>query len=201
MERLQVFLRHYQREFRPRIADEDAWFVGQPSLALAISFAGRARDWRGKRLPHSNRLRAQQLQKAEVALLAAQPSFANCRSFDELLSIVSSCLKTIWTNPELFSYDTALRIGAKLGLTPEKVYLHRGTRIGARALGMDARVDFLTMNQLPSFLQVLEPREVEDFLCIFKDKFEVSGPHDVPTLSPNGCLANPAHPGYRRPRC
>jgi hypothetical protein len=173
--------------------------VGQPSLALAISLAGQARDWRGKRLPHSNRLRPKQLQRAEAALLAAQPSIAHCRSFDELLSIVSSCLKPIWTNPELFSYDTALRIGAKMGLTPEKVYLHRGTRIGARALGLDARVDFLIIDQLPSVLQVLEPREVEDFLCIFKDKLELSGSGDMQASSPNGCVAKRAHPRFRPP--
>jgi hypothetical protein len=34
-------------------------------------------------------------------------------------------------------YDTALRIGAKLKLFPTKVYLHAGTRLGARALGLD----------------------------------------------------------------
>jgi|ERR1035441_5750749 hypothetical protein len=201
MDRMQALLRHYQREFRPRIADEDAWFMGQPSLALAISLAGQAQDWRGKRLPHSNRLRPMQLRKAEASLLAAQPSIAHCRSFDELLGIVSSRLKTIWTNPELFSYDTALRIGAKLGLMPEKVYLHRGTRIGARALGLDARADFLRMDQLPSFLRVLEPREVEDFLCIFKDKFERSGPGDMQTSSPNEFEAKRAHPHRRRHPC
>ena len=39
---------------------------------------------------------------------------------------------------ELVVYDTALRIGARFGLEPEKVYVHRGTREGVRKLGLDA---------------------------------------------------------------
>jgi hypothetical protein len=198
---MQACLHCYRRDFRPRIDAEDEWFANQPSLALAISFAGLARDWRGKRLPHGNRLRPKELQKAEAVLLGAQGSIARCRSFDELLGVVSGCLKTIWRDPELFSYDTALRIGAKLGFTPDKVYLHRGTRVGARALGLDTRPSFLTMDQLPSFLQVLEPREVEDFLCIFKKEFGSYGVKGAPVPKLIGCVPIRVHRVSRRPRC
>ena len=37
---------------------------------------------------------------------------------------------------ELTVYDVAHRIGAYLQLEPDVVYLHRGTRIGARYLGL-----------------------------------------------------------------
>ena len=52
---------------------------------------------------------------------------------------------------------------------PERVYLHRGTRKGARALGLDWRADSLDPRVLPKELADLEPREIEDFLCIYKD--------------------------------
>jgi hypothetical protein len=50
---------------------------------------------------------------------------------------------------ELYVYDTALRIGAKLGVFPEKVYLHAGARIGVRNLGRDARKTALRIASLP----------------------------------------------------
>jgi hypothetical protein len=58
---------------------------------------------------------------------------------------------------ELYVYDTALRIGAKLGVFPEKVYLHAGTRIGVRNLGLDARRTALRMASLPRALRRLKP--------------------------------------------
>jgi hypothetical protein len=185
----------YRRKFRPRVDKEADWFAGQPSLALAISFAGLARDWRGKRLTHGNRLRPSQLQRAERALLAVQPRIARCRSFDELHGIVSRCLQPIWKNPELFSYDTALRIGVKLGLAPRKVYLHRGTRKGAHALGLSTKVGFLTIDQLPPELQVLEPGELEDFLCIFKDHLGLACGKKLDVMS-SACASSP-----RQGRC
>ena len=69
---------------------------------------------------------------------------------------------------ELYVYDTALRIGAKLNLLPNKVYLHAGTRSGAEALGFDGKATVLNVSDLPRELQKLEPHEIEDVLCIFK---------------------------------
>jgi hypothetical protein len=71
---------------------------------------------------------------------------------------------------ELYYYDTALRIGASLRLMPRRVYLHRGTRDGAHALGLACKADSLDPRDLPKALAVLEPREIEDFLCIYKDQ-------------------------------
>lgn len=66
-------------------------------------------------------------------------------------------------------YDTALRIGAKLGLEPERVYLHAGTRVGARALGLDWRAPSILSQDLPSQLRLLPAWQVEDLLCIYKE--------------------------------
>jgi hypothetical protein len=70
----------------------------------------------------------------------------------------------------LYTYDTALRIGAKLDLLPEKVYLHAGTRKGAKALGLDWKARALEVASIPDELHELEPREIEDFLCIYEEK-------------------------------
>jgi hypothetical protein len=55
---------------------------------------------------------------------------------------------------------------------PLKVYLHRGTRIGAENLGVSNGKDVLDMSELPKALQKMEPYQVEDFLCICKDELK-----------------------------
>ena len=66
-------------------------------------------------------------------------------------------------------YDTALRIGAKLGVEPKTVYLHRGTRSGAKALGIETNRPFIEVHEFPRQLRSLRPRELEDCLCIYKE--------------------------------
>ena len=55
---------------------------------------------------------------------------------------------------------------------PDRVYLHSGTREGARALGLAAERSFLPMDELPPELRRLKPREVEDLLCIYKGELK-----------------------------
>lgn len=98
-------------------------------------------------------------------------------------------LQLVSGSDELYVYDTTLRIGAKLGLLPKKVYLHAGTRVGAKALGFDGNARTLEISVLPKELRQLEPHEIEDALCIFKselsdDNFKVSEGN----VSKQGCV-------------
>jgi hypothetical protein len=69
---------------------------------------------------------------------------------------------------ELYVYDTSLRIGAYMGIWPQKVYLHAGTRKGAKALGFPSTARSIDPLAMPIEMSQLEPREMEDFLCIYK---------------------------------
>ncbi len=71
---------------------------------------------------------------------------------------------------ELYIYDVSLRIGSKLGLFPRKAFLHAGTRQGAKALGLNSQLPWLEMDSLPEWLRELQPYQVEDFLCCYKDR-------------------------------
>ena len=62
-------------------------------------------------------------------------------------------------------------IGAYLGVAPEKVYLHTGTRKGAKVLELNVASDCLEPDELPPPLRRLSPDDAENFLCIFKDAF------------------------------
>jgi hypothetical protein len=49
------------------------------------------------------------------------------------------------------------------------VYLHSGTRDGARALGLGRGRDTLRKHELPREFEELTAAEIEDCLCIYKD--------------------------------
>jgi len=101
----------------------------------------------------------------------------SCKSFTELLNLIESIIGNISGIGELYLYDTSLRIGAKLELFPKVVYLHRGTRIGAKKLaeakklGYDLKQKFLSCDKFPKELQELKPLEIEGFLCIYRNQF------------------------------
>lgn len=73
---------------------------------------------------------------------------------------------------ELTVYDTALRVGARFGLEPSRVYVHAGTRDGARALGFDGHRQYIEMDELPASSRRLRAREAEDMLCIYKKRLQ-----------------------------
>jgi hypothetical protein len=82
---------------------------------------------------------------------------------------VDAAVRSVRGIGELYAYDTALRLGAHLRLLPRHVYLHAGTRRGARALGLDHRAKSLATTSLPAALRRLRPHEIEDVLCIYED--------------------------------
>ncbi len=131
----------------------------QRTLRSAIRFAGLARV-RNKKHPHQRRLSRTTLQRACDSLLRNESKIRRCKSFDELHNLLGILLHRTEGVGELYIYDTASRIGAKLHLLPAKVYLHRGTRKGAQALGYDGRVPAVEVSDLPRELRRLKPYEI-----------------------------------------
>lgn len=159
-------VRAYIQDYREDAAAELKFFRKQPSLAKAIRVAALSITCDGKRHPHQRRLRAQVLRAAARGLRAAARLLQRCRSFAELHEIVRVKIRTIRGIGPLTVYDIATRVGGHLGLEPEIVYLHAGTSVGARVLGLDGGKT-LAPAALPSPFQILRPREMEDCLCIY----------------------------------
>ena len=91
-----------------------------------------------------------------------------CRDFEDLRSLVDNTIRVKGIG-DLTIYDFSLRIGAKLGLYPKAVYLHRGAISGAKALGLNYRQKSIPIKDIPEIISSnLEPYEIEDFLCICK---------------------------------
>jgi hypothetical protein len=159
-------VRAYITDYRADAAAELEFFRTRRSLMEAIDIATRSTMGNGKRHPHQRRLPSRVLRAAGRRLRAAAQTLRACRSFAALHDVIHDKIATIRGIGPLTTYDVATRIGSKLGLEPELVYLHAGTLVGARALGLDSG-DTLEPKALPSAFRLLRPREIEDCLCIY----------------------------------
>lgn len=169
MKRLDSSVKDYIRRHRKRKKAELTHFAQLGSIEEAITWAALGKDERGKRHPHQRRLTEINLHHSRYRLLAVRDKLESCQSFSDLLDLIQSESGRINGLGPLYCYDTALRLGAYIGFAPERVYLHAGTRDGAQALGLEASLESVDVKQLPESLQQLEPYEVEDLLCIYKD--------------------------------
>ncbi len=80
-------------------------------------------------------------------------------------------------------YDTATMLGCPNGVFPEAVYLHAGAAVGAEAIGVNgAVVEKSVFTAIYPAFEMLEPIQIEDFLCIYKKQLQ-----GETTESPIGC--------------
>lgn len=148
--------------------------VRQKKLAEVIEVTAKAIDENNKIHSHQRRVGRVKLNFFAEQLKLKEPEIKQAKNFDELISIVESvkCDRIAG----LTHYDTAIRIGAFLNFFPDKIYLHTGTRDGAKnLLGKTINKKFININELPKeFLEHdLTASEFEDILCIFKDNFKL----------------------------
>lgn len=160
-------VKDYIRRFRNKAAEELQFFQQQPSLEEAVELAALAQGPRG-RFKHQRRIPAGVLQTAASILSQHVLRIQHCQSFEELIHLIDKLIRPTRGIGELMVYDTALRIGAKLNIYPNQVYLHAGTREGARALGIEPSLTKVSTSSLPKAFLRLQPHEIEDCLCIYK---------------------------------
>jgi hypothetical protein len=135
---LDAIVRKYQRDNLAKAGRELDAFRAM-TFDDAVSHAGLAERFdprrnRWLRYDHQKRIPRASLEMVRKRLRKAP--LKRCSTFDELLSVVDEATRQIPKIGELMVYDTALRIGANLGVEPDRVYLHAGTRVGARKLGL-----------------------------------------------------------------
>jgi hypothetical protein len=165
----------YIEDYRDGARDLLRFYAQQPTVAAAIRAAALCHiDDVGTRSPHQRRRSQATLDASARTLIREGNRLQRCDSFDCLLNTVASLVADIPDLGELYSYDTALHIGARTKRLPDSVYLHAGTRLGAKALRLPYRQKSLDVASLPASLRVLKPYEIEDFLCIYKDRLHSS---------------------------
>lgn len=93
--------------------------------------------------------------------------------FDELYKTIKDEADKFYGIGRLTTYDTATCIGFELGLFPDKVYLHAGAAEGAKALGIrGSKVPKKQFVAICKSFEMLEPAQIEDFLCIYKKQLQ-----------------------------
>lgn len=158
----------YIREYRENARAEMRFFEIQRSRSAAIRKATLCDLPSGKRHPHQRRISRAVLEHVEAQLQAIGHKLAKATDFAALHRSVQEEIGGIKGIGPLTVYDITHRIGAHLRKAPERVYLHAGTRIGARVFGISG--DSLDPKLLPKSFSRLAPSEIEDCLCIYKDE-------------------------------
>lgn len=153
---------------RPKALKEMRFFEIQKSPSDAIRRAALCELPSGKRHKHQRRIPRALLEQVEGRLQAIGRKLARAESFTELHAAVNEEIGGIKGIGALTVYDIAHRIGAHFGKDPERVYLHAGTRVGARAFGISG--DSFDPKILSKEFLRLAPSEIEDCLCIYKDQ-------------------------------
>jgi hypothetical protein len=188
---LDEIVNDYIRSQRPYTGTEMMEFANEPSPSAAIRRAALCETKGGKRHDHQRRIPRWLLEHVEAKLQAIRRKLSSAADFDALHRLVEEEIGGLKGIGALTVYDIAHRIGAYFGKAPERVYLHAGVRVGARALGIGG--DSFDPKILPKPFARLAPSEIEDCLCIYKDEL-LGGARDNFRRS-SGCAVP------RRPRC
>jgi hypothetical protein len=173
----------YIRRFRDSARAEMREFEKEPNLTTAIRRAALCELPDRRRHPHQRRIPRKVLEEAELRLQAAERSLAKAPDFDSVHRLVKEMIGGIDGIGVLTAYDIAHRIGAYLERIPTRVYLHAGTRAGAKLLGIQG--DAFDPTILPSQFSRLSAAEIEDCLCIYKSELSGGQPQSIHHLS--GC--------------
>ncbi len=165
---LRQIVDHYIRNRRSRTSKELGRFRTAESLPAAVEMATECTNEQGKRHSHQRRIPGASL--AAMHRKVSALDLLKAKSFDALHAAIREATKTIHMIGPLTVYDVATRIGTYLDLAPDQIYLHTGTRDGAKALGLGAGRKSIDQAELPAEFGRLTAAECEDVLCIYKDE-------------------------------
>lgn len=177
-DRYNAIINHYQRKHEN--CDPVLARIENASSIDDVVRIATAQDKSVGKHSHQNLININTLSKFCDELLLKKEEIVSVKSFNELHTVISKCRDELRNNMdikgigELCVYDIALRIGFYLKLSPDAIYLHRGTRIGARRLLGKIRGGMILKDMLPNAFQKkgLSCAELEDILCIYKDHFQ-----------------------------
>jgi hypothetical protein len=165
----EAIVEHYRWGPRLKAMEELEYFEKLPSLEAAIDAVADARKENGALFNHQRHLEASTVEEVRRVLQANRDAIAKVADFDALIALIERLIGPVRGAKEMYIYDAALRLGAYLKKLPTRVYLHRGTRDGAEAIGIAVGRKWIEMEELPPAFAVLTAYEAEDVLCSYKD--------------------------------
>ena len=170
----------YINKYRVSARRELRFYAIQKTLGETIKYACLSLMPSGKRHYHQRRIPLVSLVEANRILQARLSDIQKCLIFAELHTLIDKNINSIHRIGELTVYDIAHRIGVKLGLEPDMIYLHAGTAQAAKFLFPIKNMCTLSKMDLPKPFHCLKPYEIEDCLCIYKENIKKIVQHAPP---------------------
>jgi hypothetical protein len=161
-------VRDYVARYRPVFQAELAHFSKTQPLQAAIMQAASAQGADGKRLSHQRRLLKGVIPQASMRLFRVASTLASAPDFASLHDVIETHLMGVRGVGNVYVYDTALRLGAFLGKSPTKVYLHAGSREGAKQILGPRAPMRASVSIFPPPFRNLHPHELENLLCLYR---------------------------------
>lgn len=169
------WIENYNQGIRPTVVRDHSHYSSKPTFEALMAAVEKCENHAGRRHSHQWRVAHDACIQTANNLRKSERAIRSCTSFAQLIEIVGEC--SVKGYAELSVYDTAVRIGAWLGIYPDYVYLHRGTRVGARMLGLPTNRQYLLISELPVPLQAVSADDAENILCIYAAHPERDGFH------------------------
>jgi hypothetical protein len=173
---LKELLKDYILHEGNALKNDKEFYLKSKNIKLTIMLACLSIESTGKKHSHQQRIEVDSLIKAGNKLLQFETEIESIKDFNELHIFILNKTKDISKFGELCSYDTTLRIGFNLGIFPEKIYLHAGAKTGAKNLKWITHNNIVDISEIPvkhSLLNILEPFEIENFLCIYNKQLKL----------------------------
>lgn len=124
---------------------------------------------------HQNRLKWQHTEREDAvkALVKAKIWESQYKDFEELYETVSNTISNLYRIGPLAVYDVTKRIGAALGIEPQKyVYVQRHALDGAKELLKEKLKIKVEKEKLDKFFNGLSAVHIENILCIMLPYFK-----------------------------
>lgn len=138
-------------------------------LKEAIEKAAKSIDQTNdnKMFSHQRRVGINKASEGYEQLKDKELDFRNCIIFEDIIVITDEVKNNTKRLGDLWSYDTALRIGFHLKIYPTDVYIQAGVKKGYfKLLNKKPRKRKVPRIKFP-MLDELEVYEIENFLCIW----------------------------------
>ncbi|WP_445454964.1 hypothetical protein [Flavobacterium sp. HNIBRBA15423] len=119
-----------------------------------------------KMFSHQRRVGKETAKEGYGLLKLKEAAIAKCQTFEDIMVITDEVMIQVDRLGLLWSYDTALRIGFQKKVYPKNVYLQAGVKKGYKKIfNQNPKNRFVEKDMFPIEFQVLEPYEIENFLC------------------------------------
>jgi hypothetical protein len=169
---LESAIKHYVKEHLAELEEVKKWYNKKLTLEKAIKEASLGQILRfGKKKMDSHQYRVgyENCELGYEELMKYKNEIIKAKSFEDLFEITEKIRIKVNRIGDLWSYDTALRIGFNMGFEPKEVYLQSGVIDGLNKVLPSNRYKgrCISLKELPKELQVLRPYQVENFLCIY----------------------------------